>query len=80
MIRYADERFLDLELILEDESGLKIPKSSVVSKGFYAVPEDYLTQGGNSKSTGVLLDNGSENAEFQVETIYYRDSKRDLFI
>lgn len=78
MIRYADERFLDLELILEDESGLKIPKSSVVSKDFYAVPEDYLTQGGNSKSTGVLLDNGSENAEFQVETIYYRDSKKGL--
>lgn len=78
MIRYADERFLDLELILEDESGLKIPKSSVVKKDFYAVPEDYLTQGGNSNRTGVLVDTGADNAEFQAETIYYRDTKSGL--
>ncbi|HIZ60763.1 MAG TPA: hypothetical protein H9967_08685, partial [Candidatus Dorea faecipullorum] len=29
MVRYVGERFLDIELILEDETGLKIPKSSV---------------------------------------------------
>ena len=38
MVRYANERFLDIELILEDESGLKIPISSVVQKDFYIVP------------------------------------------
>ncbi len=32
MIRYADERYLNIELIFEDESGLKIPKSAVVEK------------------------------------------------
>ena len=32
MIRYADERFVNIELILEDESGLKIPKTSVTEK------------------------------------------------
>lgn len=39
------DRYLDIELILEDESGLKIPKSSVTKKDFYLVPENYLTQG-----------------------------------
>ena len=34
MIRYAQDRYIDLELILEDESGLKIPKSSVIEKDF----------------------------------------------
>ena len=34
MIRYATERFLDIELILEDETGLKIPKSAVTKKDF----------------------------------------------
>ena len=53
MIRYAKERYLDLELILEDESGLKIPKSAVIDKKFYLISEEYLTQGGNSKETGV---------------------------
>ena len=32
MIRYAQDRYLDIELILEDESGLKIPKSAVTEK------------------------------------------------
>lgn len=78
MIRYASDRYLDIELILEDESGLKIPKSSVVKKKFYTVPEDYLTQGGNSKETGVLIDKGEDNAEFQKVDVYYRDNEKGL--
>lgn len=73
MIRYAKDRYLDIELILEDESGLKIPKSSVVKKDFYVVPEEYLTQGGNSKTTGVLLKDGSDDAKFKEVSVYYRD-------
>lgn len=73
MIRYAQERYLDIELILEDESGLKIPKSSVIKKEFYLVPEDYLTTGGNSSSKGVLLKTDNDNAEFLPVSIYYED-------
>lgn len=65
MVRYAKDRYLDIELILEDESGLKIPKSSVTKKDFYLVPENYLTQGGNSKETGVLINNDSDDAQFK---------------
>ncbi|WP_235396328.1 HlyD family efflux transporter periplasmic adaptor subunit [Faecalicatena contorta] len=78
MIRYAKERYLDIELILEDETGLKIPKSSVVKKSFYLVPESYLTQGGNSKETGVLIDSGKDNAEFKKVDIYYRDNENGM--
>lgn len=78
MIRYAQERYLDLELILEDESGLKIPKSSVTSKEFYIVPEDYLTQGGNSKSSGVLVDEGKDQAVFHTAEVYYRDNETSM--
>ena len=73
MVRYAQDRFVDVELILEDQSGLKIPKSAITKKDFYVIPEDYLTQGGNSNSTGVLIDTG--NAEFQAVDIYYRDTQ-----
>ena len=55
MIRYAEDRFLNVELILEDESGLKIPRSSVVEEKFYVIPEDYITTGGNSSSEGVMV-------------------------
>ena len=75
MVRYVQERYLDLELILQDVSGLKIPKSAVTEKDFYLVPQDYLTQGGNSNNTGVLIDNGDKNAEFQSVEVYYRDEE-----
>ena len=74
MVRYSQDRFVDVELILEDQTGLKIPKSAVTKKDFYVIPEDYLTQGGNSNSTGVLIDTGKENAEFQTVDIYYHDA------
>lgn len=73
MIRYAQERYIDVELILEDESGLKIPKSSVVKKELYLVPEDYLTYGGNSNARGVLIQTGNDNAEFLPVSVYYED-------
>ena len=75
MVRYVQERYLDMELILQDVSGLKIPKSAVTEKDFYLVPQDYLTQGGNSNNTGVLIDNGDKNAEFQSVEVYYRDEE-----
>lgn len=77
MIRYATDRFLDIELILEDESGLKIPKSSVTKKDFYAVPQDYLTSGGNSSETGVLVQ-GKKTVEFEPVTVYGRDAETDM--
>ena len=78
MIRYAEERYLDLELILEDESGLKIPKYSVVTKKFYTVPKDYLTSGGNSSGTGVLVDIGKDQSQFQSVEVYYSDEESNL--
>ncbi|MDD2979199.1 MAG: HlyD family efflux transporter periplasmic adaptor subunit [Hespellia sp.] len=63
MIRYANDRFVNVELILEDETGLKIPKSSVTEKDFYVVPSEYLTHGGNSSNTGVLRQTTDKNGK-----------------
>jgi len=75
IVRYFKDRFIDIELILENVSGLKIPKSSVIEKEFYEVPEDYITYGGNSKSSGILLDKGTDNPEFMHVNIYATDTK-----
>lgn len=77
MVRYARDRYLDVELILEDESGLKIPRSSVVEKEFYTVPEDYLTQGGNSREKGILVHSEGE-ARFQEAEVFYRDTETGM--
>ncbi len=70
MIRYAEERYLNIELILEDESGLKIPKSSVIEEKFYVIPEDYITAGGNSSSDGVMVRQEDGDAVFRAVNIY----------
>mgnify|MGYP002514789342 CR=1 FL=1 len=44
MVRYAQERYLDIELILDDESGLKIPKSAVVKKEFYVSRKHFIPE------------------------------------
>ena len=77
MVRYAKDRYLDIELILEDESGLKIPRSSVVEKEFYTVPEDYLTRGGNSQAEGVLVQTKGK-ANFQETEVFYRDTETGM--
>lgn len=78
MVRYVGERFLDIELILEDETGLKIPKSSVTEKEFYIIPEDYITLGGNSSQSGVLVQSAGEDASFHAVDVYYRDSETGM--
>ena len=78
MVRYVGERFLDIELILEDETGLKIPKSSVTEKEFYIIPEDYITLGGNSSQSGILVQSDGEDASFHAVDVYYRDSETGM--
>ena len=80
MIRYADERFLNVELILEDESGLKIPKSSVIEEKFYVIPEDYITTGGNSSSEGVMIRQKNGSVEFTAIDIYDRSEDKEVYI
>ena len=62
MIRYAQERFLDIELVTTGKSGMKIPVSAVTENEFYEIPRSYLTKGGNSSNQGFICekyDNGN---------------------
>ena len=69
LVRFGNDRFINVELIIEDESGLKIPKNSVVKKDCYEIPESFITTGGNSQDTGVLVKNSSGNVEFKQAEI-----------
>lgn len=67
MIRYSKERYLNIELILQDQKGLKIPKSAVIEKEFFTVPQEYLTTSG--ASTGFLVQK-DDTVEFCSADIY----------
>lgn len=81
MISFVTDRFLDIELILHDEKGLKIPNSSIVEKEFILIPEDYLTQSGTEKSTGVLrekaLEDGTMSTEYVSVSVYNKSEEED---
>ncbi len=80
MIRYANDRYLSIELIFENESGLKIPRSSVVEEDFFVIPQEYITSGGNSSSQGVLIRENSGSVVFQAVDIFDTTEEGEAYI
>ncbi|MGN0161627.1 MAG: HlyD family efflux transporter periplasmic adaptor subunit [Lachnospiraceae bacterium] len=84
MIKYASERFVDVEIITSSASGLKIPVSSIVTKEFFTIPVEYATYGKNNStiqfrreyqdSNGSIV-NGLLDADIyaEVDGMYYVD-------
>lgn len=83
MVTFCTDRFIDIELILEDETGLKIPNSSIVEKEFFIVPKEYVTKGGNGNSDGVLretyLEDGTATSEF-IETAIHGETETEYYL
>ena len=76
MITFANDRYLDIELLTNDRAGLKIPNSAIINKQFYTIPEDFLTRGGSSDSEGFIreayMEDGTKSTEFVDSKIYDR--------
>lgn len=83
MIRYAYERYIDIHILLDQQTGLKIPNSSITTKTFELVPDIYFTKGnGASNQTGLMVEHKQENgaysdAEFVPVTVYYQEMMED---
>lgn len=74
MIRYLSERYLDVELILENATGLRVPKSAVIEKDCYMIPKEYIVENGETEEEGVLIKENSGKTRFQATNIFYQDS------
>ena len=76
LIRYASDRFLEIELVTNTVTGLKIPLSSVVTKEFYKLPSEYLTTN-DDQEAGVMVQstdkNGNTSQTFVKATVYGED-------
>lgn len=84
MITFATDRFIEIELLLNTQEGLKIPNSAIVERAFYLVPESYYTEGGAQGNPGFVrecyLEDGTKSTEFidadaysLVDGYYYID-------
>ncbi|MDO5703244.1 MAG: hypothetical protein Q4G47_07815, partial [Lachnospiraceae bacterium] len=74
LIRYLDNRFVDIELVMNSAVGLKVPVSAIVSKTFYTIPDSFASNGGNSKNVGFMKmttdRRGNTSVSYVTPTIY----------
>ena len=82
MITFCRDRILSVELITEDEKGLKIPNSAVSNKSFYLIPKAYVIKN-NDNTAGVLRDKydeqGNETSEF-VNISVYNENDTEYYV
>lgn len=79
MVRYISERYIDIELIFTEVSGLKIPTSALLKKDFYKIPLQYLIEDNRSYESGFYCErvnaDGELVADFRTDGIYYQDEE-----
>jgi hypothetical protein len=85
MITFLSERFLEVELLLHEEVGLKIPISSIAQKEFYLIPTDYVIQGGAQGEQGVMrqsyLEDGTSTVTFvKAEAYAWEEDTGEYYI
>ncbi len=83
MANFVSERYVDVEILTEEETGLKIPVSSIVEKEVYKVPVNFLSAGGNqSASNRINLQTKNADGEITLKqitpTVYYSDEEYAL--
>lgn len=68
--RYAKERYLDVEIEIETEDGLKIPNTAIVKKEFYKIPKLYLTgKSAAQKEIVMKKENAKGKITFETKTV-----------
>ena len=69
-------RFVEIELDMNQAEGLKIPVTSLASKDFFVVPEDFLTKGGESQEDGFMVEVAGEEgvtSQFVEAMLYHKE-------
>ena len=85
MVTFISDRFVDVELALHEEAGLKIPNSAIVQKEFFLIPEEYVTASGNNNNNGIIrqcyLEDGTISSEFVETEVYsYDEDTKEYYV
>lgn len=84
MLRFASQRFVTVELILQNDSGLKLPRSAVGKQSAYEIPEEFVITDPDTQKTGVQLVNAKGKRKFKSFDVFNRTdgyvyAKTDVF-
>ena len=55
MVEYIDDRFLNIEIILNKFEGLKVPNSSLLEKEVFKIPKEYINESEESQNKTVTV-------------------------
>lgn len=83
MITFVTDRFLEIQLITENERGLKVPNSAITNEEFFLVPKTFVTKGGNSGESGVLRETAGEDGSITTEFIptqIYHETEQEYYL
>lgn len=82
-VSFCMDRFVDIELVVNDKQGLKIPNSAIAEKEFFIIPAEFMTKGGPNGNYGVLKEKADENGNLVnvfVETNVYSSDEEEFYI
>ena len=68
-LRFATDRYLQIELTMSEASGLKIPNTALTKKKFFVIPKDYYTRDEDSGVSGVICRYTDENGSITEEVV-----------
>lgn len=80
---FCADRFVDIELVVSDKRGLKIPKSAIAEKEFFIIPAEYMSKGGERGNYGVTKESYNEEGELTyrfVETTVYNSNEEEFYV
>lgn len=85
MITFSGDRFLEIELLVNEDTGLKIPVSAIVDKEFYLIPEAYVMPEGNNGKGQVLRQYVMENGEissklYEISLYSYDKDTKEYYV
>lgn len=84
VIRFAGDRFVDIELLVNKQTGLKIPNSAVVEKVFYRIPKEFVTVNENNENEISLLketyDTDGSAVTRYINATVYDETDTDYYV
>ena len=83
MITFAKDRTIDIEIILQNENGLKIPNSAIVEKEFYLIPKEYAATDEKGNVEYFMRETQDESGAVVTEKLtipIYSESDTDYYV
>ncbi len=76
LTNFCDERFISVEILLEEDTGIKVPNSSIAYKKVYKIPKDYFE---GDRVVVSSLTSGDTREEHLVEPTIYEKEDDDYY-